>query len=89
VTTKKAYAVRLEGPDREIFEEICSKKDITSQRAIEEALKEYIYREQRYLKGKEECLTALQEYLETGDVIDEDEMDRFIADKLKSAGVEL
>lgn len=87
MAAKKAYALRLDAADAEAFDNICAKKNIGPQRALEEAAKEYMHREQRYLKSKEECRTALLEYIEKGEVIDEDEMDRFVNDRLKSKGL--
>ena len=89
MSPRKAYGLRLDEADAELFDEICAIKHIGPQRALEEAAKEYMRREQRYLKGKEECRNALMEYIDKGEVIDEPEMDRFVADKLKAKGVTL
>lgn len=39
-------------------------------------------------KEKEECRQALIGYLETSEVIEEDEMENFIIERLKAKGVE-
>lgn len=89
MTPKKAYALRLEPADAERFDEICARNRIKAQQALEQAAREYIAREMRYLKGKEECRAALHAYLQTGETIEEDEMERFVAERLRSNGVEL
>ena len=88
MAAKKTFALRLDPVDANSIEEICSKNEIAAPRFLEKAVKEAIAREMRYLKGKEECRNALIAFLETGEVVDEDEMEKSIAEKLKSLGME-
>ena len=89
MATKKSFSLRLNESDAEVLDEICTQRQIGSQRALEEAAKEYLQRELRYLKGKEECRSALLDYLDNGEVINESEMEMFVQEKLRSKGIEV
>jgi predicted transcriptional regulator len=86
---KKTFAVRLDDSIAEALEAVCEKQGKKNQQVLEEAAIEYVNRELRYLKGKEECRKALGKYLETGEVIDEDDMEDFVKEKLNAKGVKI